>query len=340
MSTAIIILWFRTPKASKPVAAELREKILQLDIPGSLILMCSIICLLLALQWGGTTKSWKNSDVIGTLIGFVLILLFFIAFEWYQGERALLLPRLIKQKTLLLMIIFISLVAGAFFILLYYLPIYFQSINGTSAAQSGIRNLPLILGVALFTIASGGLITMTGYYIPIMIVGSALASIGAGLIYTLDIGSPSSHWIGYQALTGIGLGLIFQIPIIVAQAVVPAEDVSSVTAIVLFFQTISGAIFITVAQTIFANQLLKTVAERVAGVDPGLVVATGATELRDTFNAVQLPGILSSYMAGLKDTYVVPIPLVALATFVGVAALVLDWRVLNKEDVMKAAGGA
>jgi hypothetical protein len=34
---------------------------------------------------------------------------------------------------------------GAFFVLLYYLPIYFQAVLGVSAEQSGIRNLALIV---------------------------------------------------------------------------------------------------------------------------------------------------------------------------------------------------
>lgn len=36
---------------------------------------------------------------------------------------------------------------GSFFLLLYYLPIYFQSVDGVSASQSGINNIPLVLGV-------------------------------------------------------------------------------------------------------------------------------------------------------------------------------------------------
>ena len=40
--------------------------------------------------------------------------------------------------------------AGSFFALLYYLPIYFQSVDNVSASQSGIRNIPLVLGVGEF----------------------------------------------------------------------------------------------------------------------------------------------------------------------------------------------
>jgi hypothetical protein len=63
--------------------------------------------------------------------------------------------------------------------------------------------------------------------------GSVLATTGAGLIYTLDIGSPSSHWIGYQVLAGIGIGLSIQVPIIANQAFVSMSELSSITAITL-----------------------------------------------------------------------------------------------------------
>lgn len=54
-----------------------------------------------------------------------------------------------------------------------------------------------------------------------------------GFVYTLDIGSPSSKWIGYQALAGIGIGLGFQVPIIANQAFVDMSEISSITAVTL-----------------------------------------------------------------------------------------------------------
>lgn len=74
---------------------------------------------------------------------------------------------------------------------------------------------------------------MYGMYIPFLLGGAIISTIGAGLIYTLDIGSPSSQWIGYQALAGIGIGLALQVPIIANQAFVKMSEISSVTAITL-----------------------------------------------------------------------------------------------------------
>ncbi|QDS72672.1 hypothetical protein FKW77_002901 [Venturia effusa] len=339
-SAFIILFFFQTPKAAKPVEATLKEKLLQMDLPGTFILMASFTCLILTLQWGGVTKSWGSSQVIGLLVGFVLILVLFIVTQIWQGDRALIVPRLMKQKTIALLSVWQVFNSGMFLLLMYYLPIYFQVVSGVSASKSGIRNLPLILGVSLFSIVSGVGITLTGYYLPFTFVGAVCGTIGSGLLYTLGVHSPSSQWIGYQALAGIGIGLGVQVPIIVSQAVSLPQDISSITAIMIFYQTISGAVFVSVGQSVFANKLIHTVPQLVPGVDPKLVVATGATELRKVFDPSQLPGVIASYMAGLKDAYALSIALAGLAVVVSAIAIVIDRRRLGEHEKKQMGGAA
>ncbi|KAL0254693.1 hypothetical protein SLS55_009216 [Diplodia seriata] len=338
LAAFIILIWFQAPKKAKPVEAPLLEKFYQMDPLGTFVLLAAFICLILALQWGGTTKSWSDSEVIGTLVGFGVLIGIFIAVEIWLDHRALLVPRLMKQKTIAFLSLFQFFSSGTFMLLLYYLPIYFQVVSGVSAAQSGVRNIPYILGIALFTIFSGGTITATGHYLPLLAVGSVLAAVGSGLIYTLDIGSPSSHWIGYQALAGIGSGLGIQVGVIVSQAIVPAVDVSSVTAIILFWQTLAGAIFVSAAQSLFANRLVRSVPREVPGLNPGLVIATGATELRDVFSDDQIAGVVRAYMDGLKDAYALDIALAGCSVLIALAMLVLDYRKVKKG--LPGAGGA
>jgi len=71
----------------------------------------------------------------------------------------------------------------------------------------------------------------------------------------------------------------------------------------LFFQTVGGAFFISAGQTGFANRLLKEAPEKVPGVNPAVVVATGATDLRKVFSAAQLPGILVAYLDGIRVAF-------------------------------------
>ncbi|KAL8735015.1 MAG: hypothetical protein Q9166_001140 [cf. Caloplaca sp. 2 TL-2023] len=334
LGAAIILFTFTTPEAFKPVKASLKEKLLQMDFLGSTLIIGAVVCYVLALQYGGITKPWSDSTVIGLLVGFGLLVVAFAINEWYQGDRALVQKRLLKIRIIWVACLYVIFVAGGFFMLLYYLPIYFQSVSGVSPSDSGIRNIPLVIGVAIFTVLSGGLISTYGHYVPIMIVSSVLSTIGAGLLYTLDIGSPSSHWIGYQALTGIGLGLGFQIPIIVAQATVDPEDISSASALVLFFQTIGGSFFVAAGQAAFENRLIGSLPEKAPGVDPTEVIMTGATALRETFSVTQLPGIVASYLSGIHLAFALAIGLLGFSL---IAAVFAPWR---KIDATKANGAA
>ncbi|KAL8775751.1 MAG: hypothetical protein Q9203_003776 [Teloschistes exilis] len=323
VGAAIILFTFTTPEAFKPVPATMKEKLLQMDLPGTFIIMASVVCYVLALQYGGITKPWSSSTVVGLLVGFCLLVILFGVNEWYQGDRALVQRRLLQRRIIWAACFYVIFVAGAFFMFLYYLPIYFQSVSGVSPSDSGVRNIPLVIAISLFSIVSGALISKFGHYIPIMIVSSVLGTIGAGLIYTLGQGSPSSHWIGYQALTGIGLGLGLQIPIIVAQASVDPEDISSASALILFFQTIGGSFFVAAGQAAFENRLLQSLPHNAPGISPAKVVATGATSLRDTFTPEQLPGIIASYLSGIHLAFALAVGLIGFSLL---AALAAPWR--------------
>ncbi len=278
-----------------------------MDMPGVVAVIGSMICYLLALQWGGTTKPWSSRDVIGTLVGFGVLMIVFIVIEYVTAERALVARRLITSRTLAALCVYNFFASGVFFTLLYYLPIYFQTARGASAQQSDIDNIPFVLAAGLFSLVSGGLISKTGHYGPIMALGSTISAIGAGLIYTLEIDSSSGKWIGYQVLLGVGLGTIFQIPSMVGQSIVKTSDIAAVSAIVLFFQILGGSIWISAAQAGFANRLVDAAGHYAPGVNSTLVVATGATDIRRVFPQEQVEGIIKAYMDGLKTPFAITI---------------------------------
>ncbi|KAH7230224.1 major facilitator superfamily transporter [Fusarium redolens] len=336
LSALIIMFFFRTPPQGKPAVASWTEKLLQMDFVGVALVMGAIIAYILALQYGGQTHPWKSGVVVGLLVGFVLITIAFAVWEYTQGDRAMLAPALIRDRHIWTSSALSLLLAGPYFLAIYYLPIYFQSIDGTSPTTSGIRNLPLILTITIATISSGAFISMTGIAAPIIPVGAAIATVAAGLLYTLDIGSSSSKWIGYQVLGGVGWGLSLQIPIIIGQATSSPETLSSVTAIILFFQTIGGAFFVSAGQSAFVNIMLNVLPTDAPGVNPLQLLATGATEVRATFPTDQLNGILSAYMSGIKGAFAVGIGGVGLAF---VVSLLQRWDRLNRE-ALKESGGA
>ena len=97
---AAVVVFFRLPPSVKPAQASLGEKFLQMDLIGALIYCGALMCYLLALSWGGAVKSWGSSEVIGTLVGFGVLLILFFVVEWWQGDRALLHPSIMRDRTI------------------------------------------------------------------------------------------------------------------------------------------------------------------------------------------------------------------------------------------------
>lgn len=227
------MLTFKTPPAAKVVQAPLKEKILNMDFPGTVLIMGASTALILALQYAGVKYPWDSSIVIGLLVGFFVMVLALIALEMWQDERAMLIPRLMKQRTVWVNSVWGFFFAGAYFVTLYYLPIYFQSVDGSSPIGSGVRNIPLIVLFSIATFGSGMYITKTGVAAPYLLASSVIVTIGAGLLYTLGIGTSTGKWVGYQILAGFGYGLGLQIPVVIAQAFAAPTDIAPVTAIII-----------------------------------------------------------------------------------------------------------
>ncbi|KAH0413975.1 putative major facilitator superfamily transporter, partial [Aureobasidium melanogenum] len=133
-----VFFFFENPKR-RHANMTFKEKIRQIDLLGALLLICAIVCLLLALQWGGTTYPWSDSKVWGCLLGFGLLISIFIALQIKIGDRATLPPRiLVKNRTVLVSALYAAFFAMGLYTHIFYLPFYFQAVKNTSAEGSGI----------------------------------------------------------------------------------------------------------------------------------------------------------------------------------------------------------
>ena len=79
----------------------LREKLKHMDITGAAILVASVCCLLLALQWGGTSQPWNSPRIIGLFVGFGLLITIFGTLQWWLKENATIPLRVLRQRTVL-----------------------------------------------------------------------------------------------------------------------------------------------------------------------------------------------------------------------------------------------
>ena len=182
----------------------------------------------------------------------------------------------------------------------------------------------MILGVVIISMLSGSLVTMLGYYTPFMIVSAVLTSIGAGLITTFQVDTNHPQWIGYQFILGAGLGFGLQQTMVAVQACLEGPDIAIGTAIMMFTQTLGGALFIAVAQNVFQNQLVSNIAAvHIQGLNPASVLTTGATELKHVFPEKFLPAVLTAYNDALTQTFYVSTGTACISI---IGALCIEWK--------------
>ncbi|KAJ5769666.1 hypothetical protein N7520_004225 [Penicillium odoratum] len=328
-----ILCFFQSAKAIKQKTGW-KQQLGEMDLLGSLFFLPAIICLLLALQWGGTKYAWKDGRIIALFVVFGVLGLAFMWLQYRGQDRATVPPRLMKNRNVWGAAWYSMALGGCYFVLVYYLPIWFQAIKGASAIKSGIMNLPMIIAVVVVSILSGGLVTACGYYTPFMIFSAIIITIAAGLLSTLDVNSGHPKWIGYQALFGIGLGLGMQQPMIVAQTALKAEDVPSGTAIMMFTQTLGGSIFLSVAQNIFQNQLFHNLAVDAPGANATELVSGGATLLRSAVSGPLLHRVLVAYNEAITQTFYVSVAMGALSL---IGPIFIEWLSVKDKKIETAA---
>lgn len=312
----------------EPRAETLLGKIQQLDPIGNLVFFPGVVSLVLALQWGGTTYAWGSGRIIGLLVVFGVFFLAFIGVQVWKGEAGTVPPRVVKNRSVLAALWYGLLNGAGVMVIMYYLPVYFQAIKDVDAIQSGIMLLPLVMSVVVSSLVSGILVTKIGYYAPFFILSSVLMPIGAGLLCTLQVDTPTAKWVGYQLLFGFGVGFGTQQPMNVVQTVLERKDIAVGTAVVVFIRFLGSSIALPIAQNVFLNRLVKDLTN-LPDVKPSDVVNGGVTDLRKLVTPQQLPALLQDYNDAVKAVFVIVVATSALTVF---SCFLVEWRTVRPKN--------
>ena len=325
LTLGIILLVLKLP-SSKNAPTTIKEQIHRLDPLGTLCFFPGIICLLLALQWGGSTYSWQSARIIVLLIVFGLCMVTFITIQIWKGETATVPPRIFRQRSILSGCYF-SLTAGsALMVMIYYMPIWFQAIKGVSAVKSGIMTLPIILTLVIANLIAGLVVTRIGYYTPFMIASSIFMSIGSGLITTFTTTTNHPEWIGFQFVFGVGIGLGMQQSGVAAQTVLTKKDVPTGVSLIFFFRNLGGALFVSISQNVLQNELINGL-KHIPGLNAQAILRAGATGLRRVVEPHYLQQVLIAYNGALVKVFYCAVA-VSCASIIG--ALTMEWRSVKK----------
>ncbi|MCJ1396705.1 hypothetical protein MMC18_009597 [Xylographa bjoerkii] len=315
------------------------ERLKRLDLPGLITLVPAIVCLLLALQWGGTTYPWSSARIIVLFVLFGLLAIGFVVVQRFTPRTRTIPSSIFRSRSIAFTTWYAGCTIALFVVMVYYLPIWFQGVQQVSAFESGVRTMPLILGFIVFALLSGILTSVIGFYNPFMIISSILTPIGIGLLTTLNPSSPRAHWISYQALFGLGVGTGIQQPLMVIQTVLPESDVPIGTALITLTQSLFGAVFVSVAQSVFQARLASNIATVLPGFDISTILtSSGATDITaalppDAKN--KGPALLDAYSKSITQTFYIA---VALGVLSMIGALGIEWKTIKKHDKTKSQG--
>ncbi len=134
------------------------------DWVGTVCMMPSICCLLLALQWGGQMYSWRDARIIVLFVLFILLLAVFAWRQYRLQDDATIPPRIFKMRSILAATWFSSCINATLAITEYYISIYFQGIKGYTATRSGLLVVPMLVGIIGGNLCAGAGRAWIGYY--------------------------------------------------------------------------------------------------------------------------------------------------------------------------------
>ncbi|MGH7081737.1 MAG: MDR family MFS transporter [Acetobacteraceae bacterium] len=239
-----------------PPETQLKPRI---DIAGAGLLAVTLTALILVTSLGGHDLAWRSGMIMGLIAVTIAGLAGLIAVERHAAEP-MLPPALFGNRIFAIACTVGFIVGLAMFGSVTYMPLYLQVAKGLSPTIAGLALTPMMAGVLLTSIASGQMISRTGRYRAFPIAGSAIMTIGLGLLATLDAGTGPWTACAYMLVLGLGLGMVMQVLVLAVQNAVEYHDLGAATAGTTLFRSIGGSVGVSVFGAIFTATLASNLA--------------------------------------------------------------------------------
>jgi EmrB/QacA subfamily drug resistance transporter len=246
----------------KPAAVDVR-----IDWVGAALLTVWISALTLITSWGGTQYAWGSTTIIGL---FALTLVAFVVFLRVETRVAQpIMPLGVFRNLNFTLAGVISFIVGfGMFGGMTFLPQYQQYVQGASATNSGLLLLPMMVGVVISSLTAGQISTRTGHYRTFPVLGTALMTVGLALLATMHTDTTRTVTGAFMFVTGLGMGMLFQTTMLVAQNSVQLKDIGAATAAATFLRSMGGSIGVSMLGSLFASRITESMQHQLGGSSP------------------------------------------------------------------------
>ncbi|KAG6851242.1 hypothetical protein H0H93_011678 [Arthromyces matolae] len=350
---AVLLFFFLNlnPRQGMPF----KQHVAQFDFVGLFLIVSGVVCVLLGFNFSET--SWGSAQTIALLVIGVLLLVAGGVNEMLTKRSPIVPPRLFQVKYATYQGIKIRATnccgpPGA-----YYLPVYYQ-VLGASATRAGVEMLAYSLAAALMSAVSGIIVTRTGQYRPVMWFGYAVFAVGLGLMTMLSASSSQAVKEVYPLIAALGLGTLFQTPLIGLQAAMPIKDMATSTATFGFIRymlraypndplnipylgrTLGGTVGISIGQAIFSSIVRKKIARI-----PNVSIDTSPSglnesirKLKDIADPTTRFEVINAFARSISTIWVVMTPIIGVSFLMTllVRKYTLKRTVVRQGDARKA----
>ncbi|GLA89731.1 hypothetical protein AtubIFM56815_004219 [Aspergillus tubingensis] len=348
----ILVLFFlklqdRRAKPADSILARLRS----FDYIGITLTIAWVSCLILAMQFGSSSSKWRSSKVIGLFVGAGLLLIAFFLSQWYQGERSTVPLRVARQRSVLMGALYSFFLEISIYVTLYYIPFYFQSAQLVSPTVSGVRGIPLGVSQIAGVVITGAIVSITGHYVPFMVLGQVISIIGTACLTKLEVGTSTALWATFLVIAGVGHGLGLQMPFTAIQVVLNDDDIpigngkwqylfGASKSLALTNSTFKQSLFsspnsapVAIGESIFETSIAHQVRTSHLPIAAETVIAAGPTGLQSlTMDATILRALQNAYACGIRAVMDFGLAAACLAV---PFALAMEWRNVKKEAASK-----
>ena len=301
-----------------------------IDYAGILFVGLGASGLTLATSWGGSTYPWSSPTIVGLFAASTLALAVFVWVELRAAEPVLPI-RLFGDPVFTVCCVLSFVVGFAMLGALTFLPTFMQFVDGVSATASGLRTLPMVVGLLITSMGSGVLVGRTGRYKIFPVVGTAVMAGAFVLLSQMGADTPVWRQSLYLFVLGTGIGLCMQVLILTVQNTAKFEDLGVATSGVTFFRTIGSSFGAAIFGSLFANFLDDRIGPALAASGAPAVAAQSPQALHRLPAATAAP-IIDAYADSLGRVFLCAAP-VALVGFV-LALMLKEVPLREMEDVV------
>ncbi|GAB1198834.1 hypothetical protein APSETT444_008164 [Aspergillus pseudonomiae] len=185
-----------------------KDKLRRIDFPGAIILVGAVLGFLLGLD-RGSNVSWTIPITIISLSVSAILFVLFVVVEVFYAAEPFAPGHIIFDRTFFSSYGCNFFSFGGWLAALFYIPLYFQAVDGVSATVAGLRLLPSILAGVTGSLFAGFVMKWTGKFYWLTVAAYSLLTLGVTVIFLFSGGATESlvPMIMGMVLSGFGNGI-------------------------------------------------------------------------------------------------------------------------------------